>query len=156
MEAGDSEVLNAAQLSLLKSTDYSSDIRVTSICQKDSGNEGKTYTDSIVLYLSIIPETEADYEGGLDELISFLKEKSIEKTYALDQKKIQPGKISFIVTKTGDLKNVQLISTVGYPAIDEEMLDLITNLPGKWIPASNAKDEKVDQELVFFYGTQGC
>jgi hypothetical protein len=33
---------------------------------------------------------------------------------------------------------------------------MITNMPGKWNPATNSKGEKVDQELVFFFGRQGC
>ena len=39
---------------------------------------------------------------------------------------------------------------------DKKMIELITNLPGKWAPAENQKGEKVDQELVISFGLMGC
>ena len=32
----------------------------------------------------------------------------------------------------------------------------LINMPQTWIPATNAKGEKIDQELVFFFGMEGC
>ncbi len=37
-----------------------------------------------------------------------------------------------------------------------KMENLMNNLPGTWMPAKNEKGEKVAQELVFFYGIEGC
>ena len=42
--------------------------------------------------------------------------------------------------------------TTGYPSIDEKFIELIKNIPGKWIPAENAKGEKMEQEFVFTFG----
>lgn len=35
-------------------------------------------------------------------------------------------------------------------------MGLITHAPGKWEAAENANGEKVDQDLVFSFGTIGC
>ncbi|MEL7004495.1 MAG: hypothetical protein AAFN93_17440 [Bacteroidota bacterium] len=60
------------------------------------------------------------------------------------------------VTKNGTLENVRLTATSGYPSVDELMVELIDSLPAKWNPAENSEGEKVDQELVFFFGLMGC
>jgi hypothetical protein len=36
------------------------------------------------------------------------------------------------------------------------MAELIANTSGEWIPAENAQGEKVEQELVLFFGSMGC
>ncbi|MEL7004496.1 MAG: hypothetical protein AAFN93_17445 [Bacteroidota bacterium] len=64
--------------------------------------------------------------------------------------------MSFTVTKNGTLENVRLTATSGYPSVDELMVELIDSLPAKRNPAENSEGEKVDQELVFFFGLMGC
>ena len=54
------------------------------------------------------------------------------------------------------MKDVILISSSGYDSIDERMVGLITDLPGKWKPAENLKGQKVDEQLVFSFGLIGC
>lgn len=155
-EVGDSEVLNMAQLALLRSTDYSNNIRVTSICKKKHPFTGALENDSIVYYITIIPEKEAEFTDGHDALIEYLKENSKEKTAIITEDKLQPGKVLFTVTKAGTIADVKLTSTSGYPSIDKELVKIVTNTPEKWEPATNSKGEKVDQEFVFFFGLQGC
>ena len=70
--------------------------------------------------------------------------------------KLQPAKLYFTVSKEGMIENVRLDRTSNFPAVDETMIELITNAPGKWIPAENSKGEKVDQELVVSFGLMGC
>ena len=62
----------------------------------------------------------------------------------------------FILGKKGSISNVKLTDTSGYPSVDEELIKIITNMPEKWEPAENSNGEKVNQEFVFFFGTQGC
>jgi TonB family protein len=151
-ELGESDVLNPAQLELLQSTDYSTNIRVTSIGRE----KHKLVDDSLVYYLTVIPEQEAKFSGGHDALIKYLKENSKEKTGIIQQDQLKPGKVNFTVTKNGRIANVELSSTSGYPSVDKALVELITNMPEKWNPATNSKGEKVDQELVFFFGMEGC
>jgi len=154
-ETGNSEVLTAAQIRLLRSFDYSTNffIRADFLEKEKNGELKDNYFSP---HMTIIPETQAFYINGKGALIEYLKENSKEKTTIVEAKKLQPGKVYFTVTKKGTISNVGLLSTSGYPSIDNTMIELITKMPGKWEPAENSKGEKVDQELVFSFGLVGC
>lgn len=154
--SGDNEVLNAVQIKLLQSADYSTNIFIRSDYKVKNADSGELEDSYLTYYITIIPEKEAEFTGGKDALISYLKENSKDKTSIIKQDKLQPGKVSFTVTKEGKIANVKLTSTSGYSSVDEALVQLITKMPEKWEPAENSKGEKVDQELVFFFGTVGC
>ena len=160
-EVGDNEVFNEDQIKLLQSIDYSTHFYLKGRGKrKGAGPDGlkdnKEDEFDFAYYLTVIPEKEAEYTAGYDALITYLKRKSKEATAIIEQDKIQPGRVNFTVTKTGAIENVLLDSSSGYPSVDKKMVGLISNLPKKWNPATNSKGEKVDQELVFFFGVQGC
>ncbi len=151
---GNSKKLNAAQIMLLQSTDYSTDFYINA-----SSNNGHSATGcriNYAYYFTIIPEKEAEYAGGHDQLIKYLKEGTKEQTAIIEQDLLRPGQVSFTVTEKGVVDNVKLQSTSGYASIDDTLFDLICNMPEIWQPATNAKGEAVPQELVFFFGQEGC
>ena len=155
-ETGDNLALNKAQAQLLRSTDYSDNFCITASRKgkhKDAGD--REYYD-LAYYLTVTPEKEAEYTGGEDALIDYLKENSKGETAIVKQDQLKSGKVSFTVTKDGAIANVKLSSTSGYSTIDKAMVNLITTLPGTWNPATNQKGEKVDQEFVFSFGQAGC
>ena len=155
-EVGQSEKLNPAQIKLLRSIDYSTDIRITSRCKRRNSFSGQLLRDSIAYYLTIVPEKEATYATGHEALIKYLKENSKEKATEISMDQLQPGKVAFTITKDAAIANVKLISTSGYPEVDEVLLELIANIPGGWKAATNSKGKKVDQQLIFFFGSEGC
>ena len=155
-ETGNSEVLNDAQIKLLQATDYSTKIYIRADYKQKNRETGELEDSYLTYFITIVPEKEAEFVNGHDALIDYLKQGSKEKTAIIKKDKLQPGKVSFTVTKEGTIANVKLTSTSGYPSVDEALVDLITNMPGKWNPAMNSKGEKVSQELVFFFGLQGC
>jgi hypothetical protein len=73
-------------------------------------------------------------------------ENSKAATAIIREDKLRSGQFSFTVTKKAS----------GYPSVDEALIDLVSNMPDKWIPATNSVGEKVDQEFVFVFGKQGC
>ena len=155
-ETGHSSTLTAAQIKLLNSTDYSTNILIRAD-YLESNKTTSTLTQSYATpHLTIVPEKQAIYTSGKDALIDYLKENSKEITIIVENDKLQPAKLYFTVTKKGHITNVKLVTTSGYPSIDKRMIELITKAPGKWEPAENTKGEKVDQELVFSFGLMGC
>ena len=107
-------------------------------------------------YLTIVPEKQAEYLKGKESLKKYLKESSEDARAHVIPEKLQPAKLYFTVTKNGTIADVRLDKSSNYPVVDKRMIDLITNLPGKWEPAENLKGEKVDQEFVISFGLMGC
>ena len=155
-ETGDGDLLNTAQLKLLQATDYSTNIHIRANYKSKKAGTSELENDYLVYYMTIIPEKEAEYISGRDALIAYLKENSKEKTAIIKQDQLEPGKVSFTITKKGTVSNIKLTSTSGYPSVDKTLVELITNMPENWHPATNSKGENVDQELIFFFGLEGC
>lgn len=154
-EIGVNETLNEAQLELLQSADYSTNFYINADCQQRT-EVGKLQRYALVYYMTIIPEQEAIFAGGNKALVDYLKENSKAETAIITEEKLRPGKVHFIVTKEGKITNVKLESTSGFSSVDEKLIELITDMPQNWQPATDSKGEKVDQELVFFFGLEGC
>ncbi|MBT8220169.1 MAG: hypothetical protein KJP00_10100 [Bacteroidia bacterium] len=155
-ESGINEVLNPEQIQLLQPTDYTSNIYIKADYKKGIFGSEALENNDLTYFITIIPENDAQFPGGRNALISYLKENSKDVITGIDKNQLQPGKISFTITQNGTLEDIQLVSTSGLQEVDENFLELMTNVPGKWKPASNAKGETVDQKLVFFFGIQGC
>jgi len=155
-EMGQSVEFNDAQIALLHSSDYSTNIRITALSRLKNDYTGIFKDDSLVYYMTIIPEKEAEFAGGPNALIDYLRENSKEKIAIKEMDQLQPGKVFFTVTKNGTIANVKLMSTSGYSSVDNELVAIIVNMPGKWDPARNLNGEKVNQEFVLFFGIVGC
>ena len=156
VETGNSGVLTDAQLKLLKSLDYSTNIKIRADYLKKNMETGKLEDSYSSPHLTIVPEKQAVYAGGKEALMEYLKENSKESRVNVDANKLQPAKLFFTVTKEGTIEKVYLDRSSNYPSVDQRMIELITKAPGKWVPAENFKGEKVDQELVVSFGLMGC
>jgi len=155
-ETGNDGVFTAAQIKLLQSAAYSTNILIRADYQEKNIETGQIEASSWTPYLTIVPEKQAEYINGKDALKKYLKENSEKSRVNVQADKLQPAKLYFTVSKEGMIENVRLDRTSNFPAVDKTMIELITNAPGKWIPAENSKGEKVDQELVVSFGLMGC
>ena len=148
--------MNPAQLQLLQGIDYSTSFCITATCKGIHPATGALQNYELVYYITVTPEKEAEYTGGHNALIEYLRTNTRLQTAIIDKNKLRAGKLFFTVTKEGAIANARIDGTSGYPAIDETVVALILNTTGEWVPAQNAKGEKIDQELVLSFGTQGC
>ena len=155
-EVGDSEVFTDAQIELIKSIDYSTNFVIWADFQEMNNDVNHLVNNYFSPHMTVVPENEAAYINGEQVLIDYLRENSIEKTTIVNKKKLGSGKIFFTVTKDGNISDVKLRSTSGSPSIDLYMIELVKSIPGSWEAATNSIGQKVDQELVFSYGTMGC
>lgn len=153
---GDGNELNSAQLSLLQTTDYATDICIEAFSKQKNLETGEIEEQYFVYYMSVVPEKKAEFKDGQLALLNYLKEHSQKETASLTKDKLEPGKVRFIVTKEGEIEHVSLEATSGYKKVDNKMLALIRSLPGEWEAATNSKGKKVDQKLVFSFGIVGC
>ncbi len=155
-ETSDSGVLTAAQIELLRSSDYSTNLLIWADYREKNKETGVLEDSYWTPYLTIVPETQAVYGNGNDALINYLKENSKEETVKVQEDKLQPGKLYFTITKDGTISNVKVVATSGYPDVDNKLIELISKAPGTWEPAKNSKGEDVDQVLVISFGNMGC
>ncbi|MGB5499160.1 MAG: hypothetical protein WBM77_09555 [Maribacter sp.] len=155
-ETGSSDELNAAQLKLLQSADYSTNFLIRAEYQQKNKETGALEDSYSTPHLTIVPEKQAEYVSGKDVLIEYLKENSKEVRTNVEADKLQPAKLFFTVSQNGAIENVRLDRSSNYPAVDKKMIELITQAPGSWVPAENSKGQKVDQELVISFGLMGC
>jgi len=153
---GKDEKLTPEQLELLQTVDYSNNILIRAEFQQKDKTSGQLKYNYFTPHITIIPEKEAMYIFGKATLINYLKTRSKENIALVKPGKLKGGKLYFTVTKDGNIANVRLASSSGYPTIDEKMLQLMTTVPGMWLAAENANREKVAQTLVFSFGTIGC
>jgi len=155
-EWGENENLNNNQKKLLENLNYSENYYINADCVKKNTTNGTLESYRLVYYLTIVPEREAQYLMGQDALIDYLKEGSKKEASSTTKDNLKPGQINFTVSPEGLVYKVEISNSSNYEKLDEKMIELITNMPGLWKPASNFKGENIDQELVFFYGMQGC
>jgi hypothetical protein len=149
-------MLNEAQMRLLKSANYSDNLKFIAHCKGKHEEMGNEEDYELAYFITVLPEHEAVYTEGKEAFISYLKEKSKAVISQVKGTDLQAGKIQFTVTTNGSISNVNLESTSGYPEVDVTLLELIRNAPGRWEPASNSKMMKVEQTLTFFFGMMGC
>ena len=156
IELGNNGKLNPNQMDLLRSLAYSDNFCVEATIQRENELTGEIKQDFFVYYITVVPETESSYEEGHDALLNHFRTKSEPLTAGIKVDELQAGKVRFTITKEGKIDAVEWESTSGNTEIDLRMLELLNELPGKWIPATNAKGEKVDQELILSFGSMGC
>jgi len=155
---GTTDQLTDAQKEILKSTDYFSHftVRIEFIAKnKETGELEERFFGP---HITVAPEKQADYVDGKDALIEYLKVNSKDNINVIKGDNLGAIKLSFIVSKNGTVTEVKHDAmTTGYSKIDERFTELLKNIPGKWTPAENSKGEKIDQELVFTFGSRdGC
>ncbi len=156
IETGTSEILTTGQIKLLQSANYATNIWIRADYKNQNNVTGKLEDNYVTPYLTVVPEKQAIYNSGKPALINYLKENSRIETTMIQENKLRSGRLIFTVTKKGVISNVKLTATSGYPHIDKKMIELIHKAPGKWKPAENSKGEKIDQDLVFTFGSVGC
>ena len=103
------------------------------------------------LFITVVPEIEAEYIGGYQELIKYLKVNVIDKisepsvTAIRFQPPFQSAKVIFTVNEEGKIVNATISKTSGDAKTDKILPDAINKMP-KWKPA-NEKGIKVKQEF---------
>jgi hypothetical protein len=155
-EIGTTSTLTKSQLTFINSLTYSTSFVVETEYVQKNPQCGKLELTTLTPHYTVVPEVQAEYEGGKESLMEFLRENSLELWKDIDEKELQPAKLFFTVTKSGAISNIYLDRTSNFPKIDKRMKELLSKVPGNWNSATNSLGEKVDQELVVSFGLMGC
>ncbi len=145
---------NQAQLDFLHNADYSTNILVWAHYIEKKPETLSIEDSSWTPYITVIPETQAEYADGKDAMIDFLK--SDPNGAMGNEDGLGRGRLIFTVGLDGSISEFKLSTSCGIPEIDDNLLKRFESLPGKWEPARNAEDKAVEQTLVLSYGMNGC
>jgi TonB family protein len=105
--------------------------------------------------VTAVPETEAMYPGGKEEMTSFLQGNIFNKISTIHAaERIGQAVVKFTVNENGKVMNARIARSSADPIIDKLILDAIRKMP-VWKPAKNQKGLNVRQEFSIPFGG-GC
>jgi len=155
--SSETEVFNQEQLELIANAEFSDHLRFSA---RFNSTRIKTQVkEEYVLVsqsISLVPDLQAEYQGGMSSLEEYLKHASSDFVKNVTRNEVGRCRIFFTVSKTGEISKVKLIETSNYPKIDKNMVKIVQEMPRKWTSAQTKTGEKVDQEFVFTFGVAGC
>jgi TonB family protein len=141
-----SESLSEGQKNILAAADPGTDV-VVSVKGKYS---------SAQYYVTAMPEIQAQYPGGGQELDRYFKEQLTHKIQAtpVSGAPYYELRVAFTVNEHGEIANTRLSGSSPDPKTEQVLIEAIQNMP-KWTPAKNAKGETIQQEFEFVVGQGG-
>jgi len=107
-------------------------------------------------HFTVVPKTQATYVFGFQAVCDYLRETVKNDMQKVREEKLTSGKVFFTVSESGQIENIAMTHSCGFPSIDDKVMKALSIIPGNWIPAKNENGNSVSQELVFTYGRPGC
>jgi hypothetical protein len=141
------EMMSKDQLSQLNNMPYSSNFVVEVMT-----NGYHSFTP----HFTLVPEVQAEYKLGLGAMFEYLRLNSQAEINQLDEDELGPGRLYITIGKDGKIIDLKLWSSSRDTAFDKRVVELMRSLPGEWEAAEDADGNKVEQELVLFFGIMGC
>lgn len=150
------DTLTQNQLKILNTVDMASDlvvnirydykVPVTNIIEHNMMN----------VLMTVVPEKQAEFTGGYEKMMDYLKSNSITYFSEADAGKFYKTAIKFTVNETGEIVKAIISHPSGNKQTDRLLLELIQKMP-TWKPAENAEGLKVKQDFEFTVGNNnGC
>lgn len=155
---GFDETLNSDQLTLLKSAELNSEVKIEIKYNYLNSFSNEMEKNRISVMLSVIPEAQAEFIGGENELNKYLKENCSDKISESQSKNLRKASLKFFVNEEGLIVNPSLTQTSGNLEVDKLLIEALSRMP-KWKPAEDALGKKVQQVFVMDLnpkGTGGC
>ena len=154
---GDNEILNEYQKDLLRKADLGSDVVINIIYKTDNSATREPLSAIIHYDVTVVPEFEAEYLTGSNEMKEYLKVNAIDKIRAATIKDFTQAIVSFTVNEDGKIADAVVSKSSGDTATDKLLLKAINKMP-KWKPAETVDGTKVKQAFVFSVNgnTNGC
>lgn len=150
------DTLNNEQRSILEMADIGTEIVVDVKYSPSNSLIDLFEVKKIHFSFTIIPNIEAEYEGGYDQLKAYLKKTTLDKIPEIDQQQLQLAIVKFTINEEGKATNAHISTASKNEEIDKLLLDAINNMP-KWKPAEDSNGLKVKQDFEFSIGNfDGC
>jgi len=148
---GPDDKLTIEQKEILKTA---SNILLIVQYQKEN-NKNEIQNRQMNVALIVTPVIEAEYVGGYENMISYLKTNSLKRINDKNFSHLPQPSISFVINENGIVENVKLEATSWDEEIDQLLVELVQNMP-KWSPAVNKEGKTIEQEFILNVGQNGC
>lgn len=145
---GTNETLTLEQKNMLAIADLNTDVIVDVNFKHKNPVTGIMDIRVMHFTYTVIPEIEAIYPGGYQELIDFVKENAIDRISAATSSSYKGAVVKFTINESGQIANVRLGKTSDDKTTDQLLLETIIKMP-TWKAAENAKGNKVKQDFEF-------
>lgn len=153
--SGSDEHLTSEQLDIIQSADIGNDV-IIDVRYTTKNTATNTYENQVMnVKFTLVPEVEAGYVGGYDQMISYLTNNSRDKIEKMKLDLIEPASVFFTVNEQGETENIQLNRTLGDAEIDRLLIKLVKQMP-KWKPAEDAQGLAIKQDFELIFGKPGC
>ncbi|MES2689437.1 MAG: energy transducer TonB [Bacteroidota bacterium] len=150
--------LSPEQKNILKTADLGTDISIKIKFKYKYPANNTAESSRIIegdLLVTVVPDTGAEYPGGVEELTSYLKQHLIDKMpEASASDKLRQVLVKFTVNENGEIVDAKLARPSTNAKTDQLLLDVIHKMP-KWKPAQNTKGSKIKQHFSISFET-GC
>lgn len=155
-----SEKLSAEQKTLLASATPGADITVKlRFMYKDKRKDAYGKRDYAIegsTKLTLLPQVEAQFPGGWEELSAYFADRVIYKLPEVSLKeRVERAIVKFTVTEDGKVVDARLERSSGDEAVDQLLMQALYSMP-QWQPAVNAKGVRIKQEVLIPFGFEGC
>ena len=148
--SGISDVLNQEQKELIRLADRSSDIAVSVMYLPENSLKNNT-VKQYDFKVTIMPDKNAIYSEGAEQLIQYLQKNSIVNIEAGSFTGYDLTAIKFTITEQGHITDIQVAMPSKDTKIDEMLVAAISKMPS-WKPAEFSNGLKVKQNFVLTIG----
>lgn len=153
---GKNATLSEEQLNILNKADLGSDIVVEVKYSPKNTLINEDNSRLIHFKYTVIPDTEAEFPGGYELLLKYLKDNTKELISPVNAKEFGYAAIQFTVNEEGEIMDAELSISSEDEQIDKSLLEVVKNMP-KWNPAKNSQGVNVQQDFEFTIGNMiGC
>jgi len=149
------ETLSQQQKDLLATADLGTDVILEVAYRYKNAAIDQIDVRNMLVTQTVVPEIEAQYVGGYQELKEYLKKNAIDKISEADTKAMKPVLLRFTINEEGEVTNPEMHMSSDIDKIDKLLLKTIQKMP-KWKPAQTSNGTLVKQDFEFSVGVPGC
>src|SRR6218665_896458 len=143
---GSNETLTAEQKALLAGADPGTDVALTIKYISKNSVTGLPETSTMYYHTSAMPEVEAQYPGGAEQMTQYLQQSIISRLPEMDPLgKIPRLRVVFTVNEAGEVHQARVYNKPADAKLEQLLLNAVLSMP-KWKPAETATGTKVQQE----------
>jgi len=150
------KTLSETQKLKLKKLRYTENYYVKAEAKRYDSTYAEYIDYELAYFVSVVPNINATYKGGNENLLAFLVQKSKSLYSTIDVKKLGSGRIYFTISSEGKIIASSIEGQSGNAGLDTLLSKHLNNAPENWQAAIDQNGKETAQELILFYGNSGC